>query len=64
MGRNRELRKKIAALEEVVGAHEDKIRNERMKPTPNETYILAWKREISTARGKIERLTRRLKREW
>jgi hypothetical protein len=64
MGRNRELRKKIAALEDVVSAHEEKIRSERMKPMPNETYILGWKREISTAREKIERLSRRLKREW
>lgn len=64
MGRNRELRRKIAALEEVVRAHEEKIRNERMKPMPNESYILGWKREISTAREKIDRLIRRLKREW
>jgi hypothetical protein len=35
-----------------------------MKPMPNESYIRGWQREINTAREKIERLVRRLKREW
>jgi hypothetical protein len=64
MGRNKELRKKIAAQREVAEEHEEKIRRERMKPMPNESYIRGWQREINTAREKIERLVRRLKREW
>jgi hypothetical protein len=40
MGRNRELRKKIAAQQKVVEAHEEKIRQELMKPIPNESYVL------------------------
>jgi hypothetical protein len=64
MGRNKELRKKIAALREVAEEHEEKIRRERMKPMPNESYIRGWMREINAARKKIEGLVRRLKREW
>jgi hypothetical protein len=64
MGRNKELRKKIAGLREVVEDHEEKIRREQMKPMPNESYIRGWRREINAARENIERLVRRLKREW
>jgi hypothetical protein len=64
MGRNKELRKKIAAQREVAEEHEEKIRRERLKPMPNESYIQGWTREVNTARDNIERLVRRLKREW
>jgi hypothetical protein len=64
MGRNKELRKKSAAQREVAEEHEQKIRRERLKPMPNESYIRGWTREIKTARDNIERLVRRLKREW
>jgi hypothetical protein len=64
MGRNKELRKKIAAQREVAEEHEEKIRRERMKPMPNESYIRGWRREINSATEKIETLVRRLKREW
>jgi len=39
MGRNKELRKKIAAQREDIGDHEEKIRRERMKPEPDEGVI-------------------------
>jgi hypothetical protein len=64
MGRNNNLRKKIAGLREVAEKHEEKIRLERMKPTPNESYMQCWTREIHTATEKIEQLVRRLRREW
>lgn len=64
MGRNKELRKKIAAQREVIEDHEEKIRRERLKPMPNESYIRGWRREINPATEKIEDLVRRLKREW
>jgi hypothetical protein len=64
MGRNKELRKRIVAQREVIEDHEEKIRRERMKPMPNESYIRGWKREINTATEQIEHLVRRLKREW
>jgi len=31
---------------------------------PNESYIRGWQREVDTAQENIERLVRRLKREW
>jgi hypothetical protein len=64
MGPKKELRKKIAAQREVAEEHEEKIRRERMKPMPNESYIHGWQREVDAARKNIERLGRRLKREW
>ena len=64
MGRNKELRKKIAARRKVAEKHEEKIRRERMKAEPDEGVIRAWQHEIAAARNKIDSLTRRLQREW
>jgi hypothetical protein len=64
MGRNRELRKKIAAQEKVVEVHEERIRQERMKAQPDEGVIRTWQREVAAARKQIDSLTRRLGREW
>jgi len=64
MGRNKELRRKIPAQREVAEEHEERIRRERMKPMPNESYIRGWQGEVDTARKNIERLVRRLRREW
>jgi hypothetical protein len=64
MGRNRELRKRIVSQDEVIRDHEQKIRQERMKPQPDEGVIRTWQREIAAARKKVDSLTRRLKREW
>jgi len=64
MGRNKELRKKIAGLREVAEKHAEKVRLELLKPSPNESYIRCWAREINTATEKIEQLVRRLRREW
>lgn len=64
MGRNKDLRKRIASWRKVVERHEEKIRVERMKLQPNEASIRVWQREIETARKKVAQLSRRLKREW
>ena len=64
MGRNKELRKKIAAQKGVAEKHEEKIRRERMKPEPDEGAIRAWQREIAGATKKIDSFTRRSKKEW
>jgi len=64
MSRNRELRKKIASQDEVIRDHEEKIRQERMKPQPDEGVIRTWQREIAAAGKKIDSYTRRLKGEW
>jgi hypothetical protein len=63
MGRNKDLRKKIAGWENTIAEHEDKIRRELTKEYPNEEYIQGWRREIEGHREKVARLTRRLKRE-
>jgi len=64
MGQNKELRKKIASLHDVVRNHEVKIRTERARPQPGEGVIIPWQREITAARKKIDSYTRRLKKEW
>ncbi len=39
MGRNKDLRKRIAGLEDIIVAHEVKIRAELAKANPDETLI-------------------------
>ncbi len=64
MGRNKDLRKRIAGLEDIIVAHEVKIRAELAKANPDETLIASWEREIATWKATVARLTRRLKRNW
>ncbi len=64
MGRNKELRKKIAGQERVIADHMAKIRREHAKPHPDDDVVRGWEREIEAARKKLENLTRRLEREW
>ncbi len=64
MGRNKDLRVRIAAQLRVIRMHEAKIRKERMKPQPDEDLIDFWQREIRVARDRIMHFERRLKREW
>ena len=64
MGRNQDLRRKIAGRQKVIEEHEGKIRSERMKPAPDESLIDHWQREIDARKGEIARLNRRMKRTW
>ena len=64
MGRNKDLRKKIAGQERVIADHVAKIHRENGKPHPDDDAIRGWEREIEAARRRLEILTRRLKREW
>jgi len=64
MGRNQDLRRKIAGRQKVIDDHEEKIRRKRMKPAPDESLIDHWQREIDGRTSEIARLTRRLKRTW
>jgi hypothetical protein len=64
MGRNKDLRKWIAAQQRVVAKHEAKIRQEKAKPVPEESVINFWSHEIKVANDRITLLTRRLKRDW
>lgn len=64
MGRNQQLRRKIAGRERVIEAHQNKIRQESAKTHPDELLIGGWEREIEIHRKAIEKLVHRLKREW
>ncbi len=64
MGRNRQMRRKIAGRERVIDRHQEKIRAESAKAHPDDLLIDGWKREIEIHRKAIEKLVRRLKREW
>ena len=64
MGRNKELRKKIAGCQRVIDSHEEKIHSEYLNPQPDEAMIGGWRREIEVQKTKITRLIRRLKSDW
>ena len=64
MGRNKDLRKKIAGRQRVIELHEEKIRQQRSKDHPDEDLIAGWRDEIAGHKKAIEQLSRRLKREW
>jgi hypothetical protein len=64
MGRNRDLRKKLAGYEQIIARHERRILNELAKEQPDESLLAGWKREIKTWKDTVERLTRRLNRKW
>jgi peptidoglycan hydrolase CwlO-like protein len=64
MGRNKNLRKKIAGHQRVIDDHEEKIQLEWTKANPDESQIAQWQREIEAAKKSIVRATRRIRREW
>ncbi len=66
MGRNKSVRIKIAGAghQRRIEQHQNKIRLQRMKPYPDEELIAHWQAEIDRWEKQIERLTRRLKRNW
>jgi ubiquinone biosynthesis protein UbiJ len=64
MGRNKDLRKWIAGQQRVIEKHEAKICQEKAKPVSDGLAIAFWLHEIEVVRGRIDVLTRRLKRDW
>ena len=60
MGRNKQLRKRIAGQFRVIGAHQEKIEAELRKPMPDLGYIRKWEREIDIARNNVRRLEEQL----
>ena len=64
MGRNKDLRTLIAGLERSTREHEAKIETERARPMPNLERIAGWESEIRSFRERIDRLLRRLRRDW
>jgi len=64
MGRNKDLREKIAGRQRMIEGHEEKIRGELSKPHPDESLIAHWRSEIEVVKEKVAELTRRLERDW
>jgi hypothetical protein len=64
MGRNKKIRKNIAGWEGAVRRHEAKIETERIKPEPDLYLIEHWENEIKSFKEMIDRLRRRLRRDW
>ena len=57
---NKRLIKKIESLKKQVRQHEDKLRKERMKNSPDEGMIRHWEVEIASFRAGIDKIMRRL----
>jgi hypothetical protein len=64
MGRNKDLRKKIAGRRRMIERHEEKIRGELAKANPDEALVAHWRGEIEAVKEKVADLTRRLERNW
>ncbi len=64
MGRNQDLRRKIAGIHRRIDQHNAKIRLEVMKSHPDAGTIAHWKAEIGGLKKRVALLTRRLKRKW
>jgi len=64
MGRNKKIRKNIVGWEDAVRRHEAKIETERAKPAPDLDLIEHWENEIKFFQEAIDRLLRRLRRDW
>jgi hypothetical protein len=64
MGRNKDLRRKIAGRRRVIERHEEKIRAELSKPRPDESLIEHWRSEIQAVKERIADLRRRLESNW
>jgi hypothetical protein len=62
MGRNKQLRKRIAGQLRVVATHQEKIEAELHLPTPDWGYIMKWQREIDIARKNVRKLSEQLEK--
>jgi hypothetical protein len=62
LGKNKQLRKKIAGLLRTILAHQRKIEQELQKPAPDIGFIRKWEKEIDTARKAMRKLEERLER--
>jgi hypothetical protein len=62
MGRNKQLRKRIAGQLRVIASHQEKIEAELQRPTPDSGYIMKWQREIDIARKNVRKLSEQLEK--
>ncbi len=64
MGRNKQLRARLAGVERKLAQHEAKIRAELGASLPDLGLVKGWRREISAWEKERERILRRLNRDW
>jgi hypothetical protein len=62
MGRNKQLRKRIAGQRRVIARHEEKIEVELRQPNPDRGYITKWQREIDIAQKNVGKLREQLEK--
>ncbi len=62
MGKNKDLRKRIAGQLRTIGKHQGKIEQELKKPTPDMNLIRKWERDIDIARRAVRKLEERLEK--
>jgi len=62
MGKNKQLRKRIAGQLRVIARHEDKIEAELRRLTPDLGYITKWRHEIDIARENVRKLSEQLEK--
>jgi uncharacterized coiled-coil protein SlyX len=62
MGKNKQLRKRIAGQLRVIAAHQEKIEAELSQATPDSGYITKWQREIDIARRNMRKLNEQLEK--
>jgi uncharacterized coiled-coil protein SlyX len=62
MGKNKQLRKRIASQLRVIAAHQEKIEAELSQATPDSGYITKWQREIDIARKNVRKLSEQLEK--
>jgi len=62
MGKNKQIRKRIAGHQRVIREHEDKIAAELQKSTPDIRVIRKWERDIDRAQKMMRELEEKLLR--
>jgi predicted nucleic acid-binding Zn-ribbon protein len=62
MGKNKQVRKKVASHLRNIRRHEAKVEAELRKTAPDSGYIRKWKREIDIARRTVRKLEERLEK--
>ena len=62
MGKNKQLRKRIAGQLRVISTHEKKIESELRKLSPDMGFIRKWRGEIDIARSSVRRLEQQLEK--
>lgn len=62
MGKNKQLRKRMAGQLRVITNHQKKIESEFRKPAPDMGRISKWEREIDTAWNNMRKLAEQLEK--